>query len=239
MEEENAYADLYASNPDYEYEYEPFNKLNGFSFLPRRRFTHAVGMGSAFGDELRPIVDRLDRLTIIESADTYREAAALPVPTEWRKADVLGTIDLPDGSADLVTCFGVLHHIPNVSHVVNEIGRVTRSGGYALIREPVISMGDWSAPRKGLTPRERGIPEGLLVGAALDAGFEVKKQVWCMFSLVGLFARKADVHVYNYGLVVRLDRLLARSFVWNYRYHPHKFWHKIRPTSVFLVLRKI
>lgn len=238
-DEENAYADLYAANPNYEYEYQPFNEINGFRLLPRRKYTHAVGMGSAFGDELRPIAELIERLTIIESADSYRTTPALQVPTDWRKANVSGDIDLPDGCADIVTCFGVLHHIPNVSHVVSEMGRITRPGGYALIREPVISMGDWSRPRAGLTPRERGIPAPLLVRSAMDAGFEVQNQIWCMFSLMGLFGRKAGLNVYDSPFCVRLDRLMGRAFAWNYRYHPRNTWQKVRPTSLFLVLRRL
>lgn len=238
-DEENAYAELYAENPEYEYEYEPFNKVNGFDFLPIRKFGHVVGMGSAYGDELRPIEFLVDRLTIIESADTYKKAPSLSVPTQWRKASITGDIDLPSGCADLVTCFGVLHHIPNVSHVLAEMGRITKSGGYALIREPVISMGDWSLPRAGLTPRERGIPARLLTRGCINAGFEVQQQIWCMFSPARIIGRRLNVELYNSRPLVKFDRVLSRLFVWNYTYHPANKWRKIRPTSLFLVLRKV
>ena len=81
----------------------------------------------------------------------------------------------------LVTCFGVLHHIPNVSFVMSELGRVLEPGGVMLLREPVISMGDWRKPRRGLTKRERGIPLHLLQRIAVESGFEVIKQSLCMF----------------------------------------------------------
>ena len=127
-DEENAYAELYAQNPNYEYEYEPLNVYNGFRHLENRAFPVVCGLGSAYGDELRPIADRIGKLIIIESADSYHKRPALSLETEWRKASVVGDIDLPDSAVDLTTSLGVLHHIPNVSHVVNEIGRITKSG---------------------------------------------------------------------------------------------------------------
>lgn len=239
-DEENAYAELYAENPGYEYEYEKVNWHHGFRHLPSHlRFATVCGLGSAFGDELRPIADRMDRLVVVESADVYQSAPALDVPTVWRKASVLGDVALPDASVDLTTCFGVLHHIPNVSHVVSEIGRITRSGGYALIREPVVSMGDWSRPRPGLTPRERGIPRDLLVAFCERAGFLVERESWCFFSGVSLLGRRLDLDVFDRMAWVRVDAMLSRALRFNYAYHARSRISKVRPTSVFLTLRKI
>lgn len=194
QDEENAYADLYAANPDYEYEYEPLNIYNGFRHLPSEAsLSRVCGLGSAYGDELRPIAHRIERLTIVESSDSYRQAPALDVPTDWCKAAVSGDIELEDASVDLTTSLGVLHHIPNVTHVLAEIGRITKPGGLALIREPIVSMGDWSRPREGLTPRERGIPRDLLLSACREAGFDVIHESWCFFGPLGLMGRRLQM----------------------------------------------
>lgn len=63
-------------------------------------------------------------------------------------------LDFESEQFDLITCLGALHRIPNVSMVVNELYRCLGKGGYLLLREPVVSMGDWSVPREGLTKRE-------------------------------------------------------------------------------------
>ena len=43
------------------------------------------------------------------------------------------------GSFDIVVCFSVLHHIPNVSTVVNEMFRVLQPGGRLVIYTPSAS----------------------------------------------------------------------------------------------------
>jgi len=238
-DEENAYLVLYAQNPNYEYEYEPLNVRHGFRHLPAdRQFGTVLGLGSAYGDELSPLADRIGRLVIVESADSYQMKPALNVPTEWRKASVEGDLALEDASVDLVTCFGVLHHIPNVTHVVRELGRVTKLGGFALIREPVISMGDWTHDRPGLTPRERGIPRHILHKQVKDAGFVIERETLCCFSGTAVIGRMIKRGVYDKKTWIVFDELASKIFAFNYRYHPRGVWQKVRPTSSFLVLRR-
>lgn len=45
-------------------------------------------------------------------------------------------IPFPDSSFDLVLGNGVLHHLPNLPMVATEVGRVLRSGGLYVGREP-------------------------------------------------------------------------------------------------------
>jgi SAM-dependent methyltransferase len=46
------------------------------------------------------------------------------------------SIALDDGSVDRVICFDALHHTPNPSEVIKELGRVLKSGGIAGFSEP-------------------------------------------------------------------------------------------------------
>ena len=238
-DEENAYLDLYASKPDYEYEYHSMNTLLGYSRLPRALSIRRVhGLGSAYGDELLPLEGRVSEAVIVESADAYRETHSLPFAVEWRKAVPAGNLPLETAEVDLVVCLGVLHHVPNVSYVLREIGRVTEPGGFALIREPIVSMGDWRGPRLGLTARERGIPRELLIHFCQLAGFEIVHETLCSFPLSRIVAPKLRGNGQGERMLVRLDAVLARASRANYRYHAVSRLQKLRPTSTFLVLRK-
>jgi SAM-dependent methyltransferase len=238
QDEEDASVSLHAGNPQYEYEYAALNVRHGFRHLPTGKFETVMGFGSAYGDELSPISGRIGRLVIVESADSYRQKPALDVPTEWRKATITGDLDMADTSVDLVTCFCVLHHISNVSYIVSELGRVTKPGGYLLLREPVISMGDWSGPRAGLTPHERGIPRHILLRMLGEAGFDVERETWCVFSGGSIVIRMTKRPLYDKKWWVVLDQIASRLFAFNYRYHATSAWAKVRPTSSFVVARR-
>ena len=237
-DEAEAYVELYASNPSYEYEYESVNVRHGFRHLGDRRFRHVLGLGSAYGDELGPIADRIDHLTIIESSKKYEQAPVLDIPIEWIPAQPCGDIAIGNAAIDLTVCFGVLHHIPNVGHVINEVSRVTAPGGFVLIREPIISMGDFTRPRPGLTPHERGIPHKYLMQRFSETGFEVLHSTPCFFSLTSALGKAINSSVYSSSTVVRADQILSSLFQRNTRYTSRTAWQKVRPTSRFYVLRR-
>lgn len=237
-DETDGYADLVRSTGrTYSYAYHSLNQRHGFRHLPEQQFPHTLCLGGAYAEELRPILSRVGRITVLEPSDAFDNTSIDNVPITYVRAVAAGTLALPDASVDLVTCFGTLHHIANVSTVVREMSRVTRAGGYALIREPIISMGDWSRPRRGLTIRERGIPRPLLVRAARDAGWSIERETLCMFPLTSRARKITCRPPYNSALLVQIDQALAKLFAWNERYHAEG-WRKLRPTNVFLVLRK-
>jgi SAM-dependent methyltransferase len=214
------------------------NQFYGFRYLPDRFFRHVLGLGSGYGTELLPIAARLERVTIVEASDKYHEGL-LSSRTEVRhlKASVLGKIDLPSNSADLVIAFSVLHHIPNVSYVLSELHRCLMPGGYAVIREPISSMGDWRKPRPGLTKRERGLPRAWCETTFHRIGFSVGTSHPCLFpGLPGLWPRER--HVWNSSIAVRVDSFLCRMLQVNSRYHRTSLLHKIAPAAWFWVLRK-
>ena len=93
--------------------------------------------------------------------------------------DVSGVMPFNDNSFDLVTCFGVLHHIPNVSFVISEVFRVLKQGGTFLLREPIVSMGDWTKKRGNLTKNERGIPLPLFRDIINQNEFKIVNEQLC------------------------------------------------------------
>jgi SAM-dependent methyltransferase len=149
-----------------------------------------------------------------------------------------GRLPLPDRTFDLITCFGVLHHIPNVSFVTAELARTLKPGGYIALREPIISLGDWRRPRPGLTKRERGIPLHLLHKFLEDSGLVVCRWSLCGFTVLPRVFKLIRPDFYNSGLIAYVDALVSRTFSWNANYHPQSIFDRIRPTSAFFVARK-
>ena len=239
LDEVEGYAGLCEKSVEsYSYSYHALNRRLGFRHLPDCRFSNVLGFGSACGDELLPIIERVDRVTIVDASDTLVRQELCGKPARYIKALASGDLPLPTETFDLITCLGVLHHIPNVSHVISELSRVLTPGGHMLLREPIVSMGDWRRPRSGLTRRERGIPLRLLLDTVKEDGLEVLASSLCAFPITPRLFRGWRNDPYNSTAAVTIDALLSRLFAWNVNYHPTHPIQRLRPTSVYLVLRK-
>lgn len=239
--ERNGYADLGSKHWEtFEYGYHALNWQHGFRHLPAKtRFSQVLGFGSGYGDELRPILSLADQITIVDPSDHFEVKTVDNVPVRYIKSSPDGILPLESASFDLVTCFGVLHHIPNVSIVARELLRCVKPGGYVLIREPTISMGDWRMPRAGLTANERGIPLPILKNLLHTPDFQVIYESRCMFSLISrLRGLTGTGTAYSSRWIVQLDQLLCKLFAFNRVYHPKSSLQKLRPTGYFAVLRR-
>jgi SAM-dependent methyltransferase len=239
-DEKEGYADLGAKNTEsYVYAYHQLNQYHGFQYLQQAHYKNALGFGSAYGDEFLPIKDKIAQLTIIDPSSAFANIRNVhDIPCKYAQPHPSGDMAFNDNSFDLIICLGVLHHIPNVSHVLKECFRCLESGGMMLIREPIISMGDWSKPRAGLTKRERGIPLQVFEKIIAEAGFCIIHKAPCMFPLTAKIASILGILPFNNALFTRLDTWLCKLFTWNLRYHPQKRIHKLRPTSAYFVLLK-
>jgi SAM-dependent methyltransferase len=134
----------------------------------------------------------------------------LVMPVTAVRAQAGGDLPLADASVDLVTCFNVLHHIPNVSHVLSEFARVLSPGGLLLLREPTTSMGgNWGTRRPGLTPHERGVPPSYLRSKRTSRGFALERASFALFPPV-LKLWQLGPAPYNSRILTALDRLLCR-----------------------------
>jgi SAM-dependent methyltransferase len=234
-DEREGYANLeYEYRPGL-YSYHALNWHHGFRHLPARQFERVLGIGGAFGDELTPILDRAEIVTILEPSDEFSNPRF-----EYVKPCASGRLPFADSSLDLVTCFGVLHHIPNVSTVMQEIARCTKPGGWVLIREPIHSMGNWDQPRPGLTRRERGIPLPVMRQIVSTAGLKIVRERRCMFPLVVRLERfrKKNDYVYNSRWMTAMDDFVSNLPFWPKQYHATNFAQRFRPWSVSLVLNK-
>lgn len=238
-DEQEGYADLGAKDAaSYSYQYHALNDFHGFSRWRGRSFEKVLGFGSAYGDELAPALTGAKQVTVVDPSSAFVRDRIHGVPADYVKPQPSGRLPLPDASYDFACCLGVLHHIPNVSFVLSEIARVLKPGGKFLLREPIVSMGDWRRPRAGLTKRERGIPLKLLEQSALRAGFEIEEVRLCDFALTPRLFPWAKDGVYNNAAIVRFDAMLARLFAWNMSYHAESTLARLRPASAYLLLQK-
>jgi SAM-dependent methyltransferase len=186
-----------------------------------------------------PIIHHIKHITILDPSDNFSIINNIKnVPCEYIKPNLYGDLPFADNSFDLITSFGVFHHIPNVSHVFAEAFRVLKSGGIMCIREPIVSMGDWSKPRRGLTKNERGIPYEIFFTIAENSGFKIVNAILCDFPPLSILASKLGMTTFNNKLLTRLDLVLSQLFKWNINYHPNSFMDKLRPASLALVLEK-
>lgn len=238
-DEEEGFANLGAKDRErYCYEYYELNRLHGFNHLPAGSYNQTLSIGGAYGEELKHFLPNISAVTILEPSGAFTVTDLDGVPVRYVKPLASGVMPFDTDTFDLATCFGCLHHIPNVTTILHELYRCLKPNGFALVREPITSMGDWRNARRGLTKHERGIPLALFRRILANAGFIIAKETRCGFPLTSRLGILFKGHAYNSSTAVRIDWVLARLFAWNYRYHATRPYEKLMPSSVVYVLRK-
>ena len=242
-EEAEGYADLGSKDKEsYSYGYHMMNKIHGFDKINGLSFENVLGFGSAFGYEFEPIIKRITNLTIVEPSDNLIKNQIGDLIPKYIKPSIEGRLPLNENSIDLITCFGTLHHIPNVSYVISELIRVMKPNGHLLLREPIFSMGDWQKPRIGLTNNERGIPVSFFDSEFGKYSIEIISKEYCFTTTYlfqktfGKFFNKA---LYSYKFYVLFDKYLSILLKKNVRYHAIHKINKIAPSSIFYVIKKL
>lgn len=234
-EEESAYVDLRSGKNGYEYH--SLNRHFGYAWLPEQRFDVCLAFGCAKGDDVHPIADRIGRFIAIEPAECWWRDEIGGIPATYLKPTIMGEIPLLDASVDLVTCLGVLHHIPNVSYVLSELVRSMKPGAYMILREPICSMGDWRKPRPGLTKNERGLPLPWLREQLARNGLRIVREAPCQ---VGPLARAMVViapSLMDSPFYVAVDAVVSRLLGYG-RYYRSTTREKFAAASGFFLLQK-
>ena len=241
-EEEYGYYNLvnnvFFRETKYVYEYGALNEYYGYRHIRNRKFRLALTLGCARGDDVEPLAGNIDNYLAVEPAEKWWRPTIGGKPARFVKPSTSGDIPCGAGEVDLTVCLGVLHHIPNVTHVVNEISRASAPSALFLLREPVSTMGDWRRPRPGLTKNERGFPLAWLDKTLTNAGFLIERRALCMFPLTSRLGKLFRRNAYSNSGFVLLDRLFSVATKWNYHYHRDNVFKKVAPASVFYILRK-
>jgi hypothetical protein len=120
-DEKEGYAGLLEKTTQYCYSYHALNVIHGYRYLPDRIFRRVLSVGGAYGDELLPVYDKIEEIYILEPSERLYRSFLNNKPLNYIKPNIEGKLSFPDNYFELITCFGVLHHIPNVSYVMSEI----------------------------------------------------------------------------------------------------------------------
>lgn len=224
------------------YHYHQLNKEYGFKYLKDLSdFQNVLGIGSATGIEFEPIIKKIKNLYILEPSEELRGKKIKELEINYETPTINGKINFEKNKFDLITSFGVLHHIPNVSFVMLEICRVLKNGGVLLLREPIVSMGDWREERFGLTKNERGIPIKVFKQIILQNNLEIIAENYC-FTLTTplnrIFLKFFKNPIYYYKIYILFDKILSKFFCFNIKYHSSNKFDKLYPQNVFFVLKK-
>lgn len=212
------------------------HRRHALRFLPRRRFPLALALGAADGREYAPFAPLVDRFEAVEPGRGFWREEIAGIPAAYRDPLPDGRIDLAEASVDLACAFGVLHHIPNLSAVLAGLARVMAPGAPLILREPIVSLGDFRRPRPGLTAHERGIPHRLMDTLLKQAGFEPVRKSFAGFPGLRQAALRAGIaQPWDSPGFVALDALVSRAMAWNARYWRPRLIDKAAPTMAYWV----
>lgn len=246
-EEEEAYYNL-SGNEQKNYLYENLNNFYGLTKkvkeLKYKKDINILCFGAAYGGEVKSIMKILSNnkikdfhITIIDPSTEMLEIAKKALSVNTIKANIDGKIDSLDNQYDLITCFGVLHHIPNVSFVLSELIRVLKQDGNLILREPVSSMGQWGTKRIGTTINERGLGIQYLTNLISNSNIKVVSSNYLLFSPLLQVFNKFNIGIDN-RIVIFLDYMISKFFGWNITYNRKSLLKKFAPGSVFLIVKK-
>jgi SAM-dependent methyltransferase len=237
--EEDGYSGLgYVDSETDAYPYHGMNIRYGWRFLNDNHIGRVLGVGSAFAEEFSIVSKGIDEIIIVEPGKKFWRSTAFGRELTYVMPSSSGKMMFESNSFDLVTAFGVLHHIPNVSYVMSELVRVLKPGGYLLIREPIITMGDWNYARPGLTKNERGIPLKLMRKTILALGCDVVSENLIGFSPLQRLLGYFKVNYWSSSLAIYADWFFCRIFSWNCIYHRKSIFDRFSPSAAFWVIRK-
>jgi SAM-dependent methyltransferase len=221
-------------------QYRTLNWELGFKYLKGKIFNKCLGLGVADGNDIEPLAYQVNEFYCIEPEEKWWKTTIGLKTAHYFRPKTDGNLDIfPDQSFDLAIAIGCLHHIPNVSFVIKEMGRKLRSGGMFLIREPETAMGDWRSPREMMTPRERGLPIKPLLIAVKKSGLTIKAVKYFGCPVVIRLSQMFGINPYTNKLLVYFDWLLSTSMKWNLHYLPKNILEKIAPSQVFILAEKI
>ncbi len=236
-DEKNASIACYEDADPNQYDY--LNYFHCYKNIESLKFDKCLAIGPAYGAELKFLSKNIKEFIAIEPEKKWWSNNINGTPVDYMMPKINGDISLKDGSVDLIICFSVLHHIPNVSHIIDECHRVLKPNGTIIIREPVVAMGDWRFSRRGMTARERGVPLSPLLKKINSLNFKIKNLRIYDFPATRKLAKFFRVSSYfNKPFFVALDYFLSNIINWKVIYNPKNIFQKIQPSGIYIHLIK-
>lgn len=224
---------------NYKYQYNSLNRIVGFDKIDKqKKIKNILSFGGALGYEIESLIPYAENIYIIEPSKVLRRQSIFGKTINYCDPTINGKIDFPDGFFDIITCFGVLMYIPNVTFVLEELYRCLGSNGYLLIREPITSLGIGQSNRPGCGHNTRGIPLNYFRSWIAKHHFSHVITTFHMFGPLIKILSFCKIEIYNNIITTKLDVLISRLFSFNYKYTRNTIKDKFAPGSVFLVLKK-
>ncbi|MBL8006332.1 MAG: class I SAM-dependent methyltransferase [Ignavibacteria bacterium] len=236
----NQFSDGRNESGDYWIIYEVFNRkyaVDRFAELTKEK--KVLSFGCAEGSDTAKLYGEYGfRLYGIESSEELIRAFRKNFPgSKIEKATTEGRINYPEDFFDYIFCFGVLHHIPNVSFVLKEFHRVLKPGGIAIIREPVCWMYSGNVKPDELSPNERGIPVSFFRTEFENLGFDILEIHKSYYKPLMFLLRKSKFLCRFPELMYHTDRLLC-SLPDTGKYYPENFPDRFAASSAYYTVRK-
>jgi ubiquinone/menaquinone biosynthesis C-methylase UbiE len=179
---------------------------------PRR----VVDLGCGDGSLSRPVLERCERLTLVDSSAAMLESARRDTPAAWLpKVDFLNSdaneLDLLDGSFDLAMCIGLLAHVDDSDAMIERVARLVRPGGMLILEH---------------TDVEHPIGWLLVQYSRVRSRLKPARYAWNALSSAHILQRCGELGLtlhsqYRFGLPFRLDRILEDQAM--YRLGRHLF----------------
>jgi hypothetical protein len=204
-----------------------------------------VGPGS--GEELESFVSSLGNidLRLIESSAEFRKILAEKFPNAYiESGNAFGITD--NGIRyDAIVGLQVLHHIANVSTIIDQLSNQLKENGLLILREPCSSMGVWGIRHKNLsvaTPNERGISRFIISKAAKNANLSAFSESYplaiCLDPLNIVIRRLNLYGILPHSFIYVLDKFLSACLSINDHYWRDRWWKKFGPSTYHYVYKK-
>ena len=221
--------------------YEEFNKRYAINkHVKFTKETKVLSFGCAEGSDTAKLYkEHKFKLFGLEASEQLTNAFKKGFPDAGIvKASIDGKIDYPSDFFNYIFCFGVLHHIPNVSFVLEEFHRVLKKNGIAIIREPVCWMYTGKVRPKALSPNERGIPVDFFKEEFQKLNFEILDIRKSYYKPLMHIIRKANFLSKFPGLMYLIDNISCRiPSVSNY--YNKSILDRFTANCAYYVVRKV
>lgn len=213
----------------------------GFSKIANQSIDVVLGLGSADGKEFLPIIDKVRELNIVEISEDFYKTRIGETRVKYIKPNIMGTLPFDDMKFDLIMASKVLHHIPNITYVCQELVRCLKPGGILLLTEPIVYMGGFEGTRTGLTLRERGIPIVFFDNLIRKNDMKIiSRNFYNHILFHKLLAHIGENRMLNSKRVIKIDEFLCRHAITSSKiYHTtNKFRRAFQASNVYLVLER-